>query len=234
MRASMTAVTALAGSLLLAPLMLGPTQAAPDLKSALSPLNASTITLVGHGGGGGVGGGGGGGGGGHGGGWGGGGGSRGALSSSGGNFSARSFSHQNFSSRSFDTGRSARSFSQRNFSSRSFDTGRMGRERYALRGRPDHSVGYADRRHLAMRDRDHFVGHGDRRHFAMRDHDHDHHGHHGRHGHFVGGVWVWDWWPDYYGGDYYSYNDCLWLRRQALITGSPYWWSRYNACVGYY
>jgi len=68
----------------------------------------------------------------------------------------------------------------------------------------------------------------------MRDHDHDHHGHHGRHGHWVGGVWVWDWWPGYYGGDYYSYNDCWWLRRQALITGSPYWWNRYNACVGYY
>ena len=23
------------------------------------------------------------------------------------------------------------------------------------------------------------------------------------------------------------------LRRQAIITGSPYWWDRYNACVGY-
>jgi len=21
---------------------------------------------------------------------------------------------------------------------------------------------------------------------------------------------------------------------QAAITGSPYWWSRYNACIGYY
>jgi hypothetical protein len=27
--------------------------------------------------------------------------------------------------------------------------------------------------------------------------------------------------------------DCSWLRRQALITGSPYW-SRYDRCVGYY
>src|SRR4029078_2602918 len=25
-----------------------------------------------------------------------------------------------------------------------------------------------------------------------------------------------------------------WLRRQALITRSPYWWRRYNYCVGYY
>ena len=28
-------------------------------------------------------------------------------------------------------------------------------------------------------------------------------------------------------------NDCYWLRRQASITGSPYWWSCYNQCVGY-
>jgi hypothetical protein len=92
-----------------------------------------------------------------------------------------------------------------------------------------------------------YVPHGN---YAFRDHgrvygnrryafnDHDHHGHddfrHGRHGHFVNGVWVWDWWPGYYGGDYYAYDDCWWLRRQALITGRPYWWSRYNACVGYY
>jgi hypothetical protein len=75
---------------------------------------------------------------------------------------------------------------------------------------------------------------GNRR-YAFNDHDHHGHDHfrHGRHGHFVNGVWVWDWWPGYYGGDYYAYNDCWWLRRQALITGSPYWWSRYNACVGY-
>ena len=24
-----------------------------------------------------------------------------------------------------------------------------------------------------------------------------------------------------------------WLRRQDIITGSPYWWDRYYACVGY-
>jgi hypothetical protein len=33
---------------------------------------------------------------------------------------------------------------------------------------------------------------------------------------------------------YYGYGDCYWLLSQANITGSPYWWSRYNACVGYY
>ncbi len=34
--------------------------------------------------------------------------------------------------------------------------------------------------------------------------------------------------PYYY--SYYYYDDCSWLRRRALYTGSPYWWERYNAC----
>ena len=39
-----------------------------------------------------------------------------------------------------------------------------------------------------------------------------------------------------YGGNYgyYGYNDCYWLRRQAIITGSPYWWSRYEAYASEY
>jgi hypothetical protein len=75
MQTSLAAVTALAGSLLLAPLVLGPTQAGsvPDLKNAMSAIHAGPITRVGGGGGGGHGGGGHGGGG-HGGGGGGGGG----------------------------------------------------------------------------------------------------------------------------------------------------------------
>jgi hypothetical protein len=56
--------------------------------------------------------------------------------------------------------------------------------------------------------------------------DRNFHFRHGRHGHFVGGVWVWD-----YG--LYAYNDCGWLRHQAIISGSPYWWHRYRACLGY-
>jgi hypothetical protein len=36
-------------------------------------------------------------------------------------------------------------------------------------------------------------------------------------------------------GAYYYANSCSWLRHRALVTGSPYWWSRYNDCVyGYY
>ena len=72
--------------------------------------------------------------------------------------------------------------------------------------------------------------HGNKR-YAMKDHDHHDRGNiHNRHRVFRNGVWVWA-----YGPSYYAYgDDCLWLRRQALITGSPYWWNRYNACISYY
>jgi hypothetical protein len=47
---------------------------------------------------------------------------------------------------------------------------------------------------------------------------------------FRNGAWVW-----VYGPDYYAYGDnCYWLRQRAYATGSPYWWSRYNACLSYY
>jgi hypothetical protein len=35
----------------------------------------------------------------------------------------------------------------------------------------------------------------------------------------------------YAGG--YDYDDCRWLKRRAIHTGSSYWWSRYHACRGY-
>ena len=184
MRRIITAVTALAGSLLLAPLMLGPIQAgsAPDLKSALSASHDGVITLVrgggGHGGGGG---------------WGGGGGHPGAMAHSGGNFTARAYS-------------GSRSYASRDFDRAGLRGGRFER---------------ADRGRLVERhDRDERFEH---RRFAERGRDFDRFHH--RHRIFVNGVWVWD---------YYAYNDCWWLRHQALITGSPYWWSRYNYCVGYY
>jgi hypothetical protein len=31
-----------------------------------------------------------------------------------------------------------------------------------------------------------------------------------------------------YDGSYYG--DCAWLRRQAIRTGSSYWWRRFNRC----
>ena len=50
-----------------------------------------------------------------------------------------------------------------------------------------------------------------------------------RHRVWRNGAWVW-----VYGPGYTAYgDDCYWLRRQAIITGSPYWWRRYNLCIGY-
>ena len=90
-----------------------------------------------------------------------------------------------------------------------------------------------DRGHMDRGDHGRFVERNDRsdrfdhRRFSERDHDFDRF--HNRHRVFRNGVWVWA-----YGPDYYSYNDCWWVRERALATGSPYWWSRYNYCVGYY
>lgn len=194
MTKSIVAVTALAGSLLLVPVVLGPASAgALDGMKGLAAPQAGTVHLAGHGGGGGGGGGDGfsGGGGDHAGGGigGGGGGGRGSPSTGGGHMAGRDLGGH---------------------------------------GGPD--VGG---RHAA-RDFDHGAPRGDRdfRHgrTAMdRDHDHDHGFRNGRHGRFVGGVWVWDYGPGYYAGD-----DCYWLERRAETTGSHYWWSRYQACVGYY
>lgn len=51
-------------------------------------------------------------------------------------------------------------------------------------------------------------------------------GRHHVHGHGRIGVG-----PGWVGGDYYYANDCYWLKRKALHTGSRYWRSRYNACL---
>jgi hypothetical protein len=60
-------------------------------------------------------------------------------------------------------------------------------------------------------------------HFAHRPVFHDRRIHHHRRVFFAAPVY------GYY--DYgYGYG-CYWLRRNALATGSPYWWNRYNACL---
>jgi hypothetical protein len=39
--------------------------------------------------------------------------------------------------------------------------------------------------------------------------------------------------PAFYGGSWYGGGGgCGWLYRRAVNTGSSYWWSRYNTCVG--
>ncbi len=77
-----------------------------------------------------------------------------------------------------------------------------------------------------------------------------HHGWHGgprwRGGHVWRGGYRWRhgwhgrrWWgygiyPGVVYGGYYGGGGCGWLHRRAVVTGSPYWWRRYRACVGYY
>jgi hypothetical protein len=32
---------------------------------------------------------------------------------------------------------------------------------------------------------------------------------------------------------YIAGDGCYWLKRRAIVTGSPYWWRRYRWCRGY-
>ena len=69
----------------------------------------------------------------------------------------------------------------------------------------------------------------DNKHVTMRDHDDNKSNHSNRHRVFRNGAWIWVYGPGYYAG-----GDCYWLLQRAQVTGSPYWWSRYEDCVGYY
>jgi hypothetical protein len=81
----------------------------------------------------------------------------------------------------------------------------------------------------SYKNRDAFKNSGNKR-YASKYRDHDNNNKFkNRHRVFRNGAWVW-----VYGTGYTAYgNDCYWLRRQAIITGSPYWWNRYNQCIGY-
>lgn len=189
MRTKLLAATALAGSLLLMPLMQGSAHAV-SLPSMNNP--QSNVTLVAHGGGGG------GGGGAHFSGMGGGGAPMGhAMGGWGGHAMGGSGPH-------------------------------------AMGGNGPHMHGgnFAENggRNFRRGNNGEFAEHNGRahEHFAEGDHDFDHH-HGNGHRVFRNGVWVWA-----YGPDYYAYGDCGWLLRRAEVTGSPYWWNRYDACIGYY
>jgi len=74
-------------------------------------------------------------------------------------------------------------------------------------------------------------GGGNRYAYKGRDHGYsDRYKRYGQHGNrrygFYGG----------YGLPYvtYGYGGCGWLYRNAIATGSPYWWNRYYECTGYY
>jgi hypothetical protein len=102
---------------------------------------------------------------------------------------------------------------------------------YAHKGGGKRYGGGGDGKHYANKDhgkKDHGDTDRNKRH-AMKDRDHRDHGNIHRHRVFRNGAWVW-----VYGSGYTAYGgDCYWLQRQAIITGSPYWWDRYYACVSY-
>jgi len=53
--------------------------------------------------------------------------------------------------------------------------------------------------------------------------------HHGKYGHYRRYGYPW------YGLPLYTYGGgCGWLYRQAVATGSDYWWDRYYRCTGSY
>lgn len=65
--------------------------------------------------------------------------------------------------------------------------------------------------------------------FKHLGHSGKHHGHsgkhHGRRGFVYFGV------PAYYGySNYYAADECAWLYRKAVRTGSRHWWNRYREC----
>jgi hypothetical protein len=218
MKTNLTVATTFAGALLATCLLSGSAQATsvPVLKSDATH---GMVTLIGKGRGGG-------GGGGHGlsrGGGGGGGLSRGG---GGGRGLNRGGGGGHYALRSGGGGGS-RGLSRGGGSSH-INRGSMSRGHYALKDRGSLSRGNYDLKDRGYKNRDAFKDSG-KKHYASKDRDHDRHGKFQRHRVFRNGVWVW-----VYGPAYYAYgDDCYWLRRQAIITGSPYWWDRYNRCIGY-
>ena len=221
MRINLKTMTALAGSLVLSAAVAN---AAPVLNLKPSANAGSNfVDLVRQGGGGGAGGGGGGGGGGAGGGRGDGGGGGAALRSGGdgGGPSVRAGGGDGLSVRGGDraAGRFGGGDGPR------IRGGYAGDDGPRLRG----GDRYVDDNGARVRRGSNFdrgEWKGDRRHSANRDHDHDGRNFN-RHRVWRNGAWVW-----VYGPDIYAYgDDCWWLLRRAQLTGNPYWWDRYNACV---
>lgn len=86
------------------------------------------------------------------------------------------------------------------------------------------------RHRVQVRHRGGHFGHGPRFH-GPRFHGPRFHGPRwGHRGHFRNRYWR----PGFYWGPtigiYGGYRGCYWLKRRAIVTGSSYWWRRYNAC----
>jgi hypothetical protein len=73
----------------------------------------------------------------------------------------------------------------------------------------------------------HYGGGGDRNRYAYKGDKRYYDGRYRRYGSY-----------GWYGAPFLAYGayagSCGWLYRNAVTTGSPYWWNRYYECTGYY
>jgi hypothetical protein len=109
---------------------------------------------------------------------------------------------------------------------------------HAFRGGGGHYGGahFRGGGHYAYRGGGHRYGHyyGGPRHYYGGKNKHYAYKNHGRY--YRGRYYRYGWWPYVgvgVGYGYYGYGGCAWLRRQALATGSSYWWQRYYDCIYY-
>ena len=72
-----------------------------------------------------------------------------------------------------------------------------------------------------------YAHHDGGKHHKGKNYSHYNKGHY-RYGRYYRNYRNYGW---YGAGLAYGYGGCAWLRQQALITGSPYWWQRYNSCI---
>jgi hypothetical protein len=111
---------------------------------------------------------------------------------------------------------------------------RGGGRHYAYRGGGRHYAYRGGGRHYAYRGGGrHYAYRGGGRHYAYRGRGHGYYDRYRRYGHY-GRYRHYGW----YGLPYVAYGyyggGCGWLYRNAVATGSAYWWNRYYACTGYY
>jgi hypothetical protein len=77
----------------------------------------------------------------------------------------------------------------------------------------------------------HYKGGGKQYAYKNYNHNYNHYKHYKNYGHYNRRFYGW---PYIAYGAGYGYGGCGWLYRNAVATGSAYWWNRYYNCTGYY
>jgi hypothetical protein len=104
--------------------------------------------------------------------------------------------------------------------------GYYGSSKIVRHGGVDRRYSYATPKHSYNR----YAG---KNHRHAWDDDHHHHHHHYPYYRYRYYGWYPYWGYGYYGRRYSSYS-CDWLYRNAVVTNSSYWWTRYYDCIGNY